>query len=162
MQNLLKTKLSSLGRSAPHRFCNKSQIEHTSGGFQMEEYFARQRRRRLLGAACSLVVFAAVFVVALFAMFRTHSNYQFRSIADFLRPRSWIMNSSTRMFRKRRSALTRSGPCPFRSGKIRGLCKPLPSRPFSESITVFRSFRQTNIMAQKHEVLWRYTRHGIH
>ena len=49
----------------------------------MEEYFARQRRRRLLGAACSLVVFAAVFVVALFAMFRTHSNYQFRSIADF-------------------------------------------------------------------------------
>lgn len=49
----------------------------------MEEYFARQRRRRLIGAACSLVVFAAVFVVALFAMFRTHSNYQFRSIADF-------------------------------------------------------------------------------
>ena len=49
----------------------------------MEEYFARQRRRRLIGAACSLVIFAAVFVVALFALFRTHSNYQFRSIADF-------------------------------------------------------------------------------
>ena len=133
----------------------------------MEEYFARQRRRRLIGAACSLVIFAAVLLLRCLpcsARTPTISSglSQTFSTRRFLRPRSWIMNSSTRMFRKRRSALTRSGPCPFRSGKIRGLCKPLPSRPFSESITVFRSFRQTNIMAQKHEVLWRYTRHGIH
>ena len=49
----------------------------------MEEYFARQRRRRLIAIAVGLVVAIVAFVVVLFANFRTNSNYRFQSVADF-------------------------------------------------------------------------------
>lgn len=49
----------------------------------MEEYFARQRRRRLIAIAVGLVVAIVAFVAVLFANFRTNSNYRFQSVADF-------------------------------------------------------------------------------
>ena len=49
----------------------------------MEEYFARQRRRRLIAIAVGLVVAIVAFVVVLFANFRMNSNYRFQSVADF-------------------------------------------------------------------------------
>lgn len=133
----------------------------------MEEYFARQRRRRLVGAACSLVVFAAVFVVELFAMFRTHSNYQFRSIADFFYQTLLAPAQLDYEFVDQNVSEAQIGPYTIRTmsiqvGEDTRLVQAVAVPSFSESITVFRSFRQTNIMAQKHEVLWRYTRHGIH